>query len=42
LTDGRGGGLEHRNSASNMVDRWTFTDNYERYLSLTSHELFHA
>ncbi|WP_298403081.1 M61 family metallopeptidase [uncultured Chloroflexus sp.] len=42
LTDGRGGGLEHRNSATNMVDRWTFTDQYERYLSLTSHELFHA
>ncbi|ACL23255.1 peptidase M61 domain protein [Chloroflexus aggregans DSM 9485] len=42
LTDGRGGGLEHRNSATNMVDRWTFTNQYERYLSLTSHELFHA
>lgn len=42
LTDGRGGGLEHRNSATNMVDRWTFADQYERYLSLTSHELFHA
>ncbi|WP_322814361.1 M61 family metallopeptidase [Chloroflexus sp.] len=42
LTDGKGGGLEHRNSATNMVDRWTFGENYERYLSLTSHELFHA
>ncbi len=44
LTDGRGGGLEHRNSVSNMVDRWTFgtEQGYERYLSLTSHELFHA
>lgn len=42
LTDGKGGGLEHRNSATNMVDRWTFGEHYERYLSLTSHELFHA
>ncbi|NTW03047.1 MAG: M61 family metallopeptidase, partial [Oscillochloris sp.] len=44
LTDGRGGGLEHRNSVSNMVDRWIFQPerSYERYLSLTSHELFHV
>ncbi|WP_322823079.1 M61 family metallopeptidase [Chloroflexus sp.] len=42
LTDGKGGGLEHRNSATNMVDRWTFGEHYERYLGLTSHELFHA
>ncbi|NTV64437.1 MAG: M61 family metallopeptidase, partial [Oscillochloris sp.] len=44
LTDGRGGGLEHRNSVTNMVDRWTFQPerSYERYLSLTSHELFHV
>jgi predicted metalloprotease with PDZ domain len=44
LTDGRGGGLEHRNSVTNMVDRWTFQPAraYERYLSLTSHELFHV
>lgn len=44
LTDGRGGGLEHRNSVTNMLDRWTFQPerNYERYLSLTSHELFHV
>jgi predicted metalloprotease with PDZ domain len=44
LTDGRGGGLEHRNSVSNMLDRWTFRPerSYERYLSLTSHELFHV
>ncbi|MBX0329314.1 M61 family peptidase [Oscillochloris sp. ZM17-4] len=44
LTDGRGGGLEHRNSVTNMVDRWTFRPerSYERYLSLTSHELFHV
>ncbi|PDV99747.1 M61 family metallopeptidase [Candidatus Chloroploca asiatica] len=44
LTDGRGGGLEHRNSVSNQVDRWTFQPerSYERYLALTSHELFHV
>ncbi|MEI7768674.1 MAG: PDZ domain-containing protein [Chloroflexales bacterium] len=44
LTDGRGGGLEHRNSVTNMVDRWTFRParSYERYLSLISHELFHV
>ncbi|NNJ12016.1 M61 family metallopeptidase [Chloroflexales bacterium ZM16-3] len=44
LTDGRGGGLEHRNSVTNMVDRWIFRPerSYERYLSLTSHELFHV
>ncbi len=44
LTDGRGGGLEHRNSVTNMVDRWSFQPerSYERYLSLTSHELFHV
>lgn len=44
LTDGKGGGLEHRNSVTNQVDRWTFRPerSYERYLSLTSHELFHV
>ncbi|NCC37174.1 MAG: M61 family peptidase, partial [Chloroflexia bacterium] len=44
LTDGHGGGLEHRNSVSNQVDRWTFQPerSYERYLALTSHELFHV
>jgi predicted metalloprotease with PDZ domain len=44
LTDGKGGGLEHRNSVTNMLDRWTFRPErvYERYLSLTSHELFHV
>ncbi|NJN17911.1 MAG: M61 family metallopeptidase [Oscillochloris sp.] len=44
LTDGRGGGLEHRNSVTNAVDRWTFRPerSYERYLGLTSHELFHV
>jgi predicted metalloprotease with PDZ domain len=44
LTDGKGGGLEHRNSVTNQLDRWTFRPerSYERYLSLTSHELFHV
>ncbi len=44
LTDGRGGGLEHRNSVTNAVDRWAFgqESSYRRYLSLTSHELFHV
>ncbi|NTU78187.1 MAG: M61 family metallopeptidase, partial [Chloroflexales bacterium] len=44
LTDGKGGGLEHRNSVTNQIDRWSFRPerSYERYLSLTSHELFHV
>ena len=44
LTDGKGGGLEHRNSVTNQIDRWSFRTerSYERYLALTSHELFHA
>ncbi|HEU5090611.1 MAG TPA: PDZ domain-containing protein, partial [Roseiflexaceae bacterium] len=44
LTDGLYGGLEHRNSVSNMIDRWTFRPekSYERYLGLTSHEFFHV
>lgn len=44
LVDGRGGGLEHRNSVTNQVDRWTFQPerSYERFLALTSHELFHV
>lgn len=44
LTDGRGGGLEHRNSVTNQLDRWSFRPerSYERYLALTSHELFHV
>lgn len=43
LVDGRGGGLEHRNSVTNMVDRWTFQPqkSYERFLALQSHEFFH-
>jgi predicted metalloprotease with PDZ domain len=44
LNDGRGGGLEHRNSVAMVVDRWTFRPraSYERYLSLTAHEFFHV
>jgi predicted metalloprotease with PDZ domain len=40
----RYGGLEHRNSASNMVDRWSFQSRhaYERFLELQSHEFFHV
>lgn len=44
LADKRGGGLEHRNSVSMLVDRWTFQPQYayERYLALTAHEFFHV
>ena len=44
LVDGRGGGLEHRNSVTNQVDRWGFQPRraYERFIRLTSHELFHV
>lgn len=44
LADGRGGGLEHRNSVTMLVDRWTFQPrkSYERYLGLTAHEFFHV
>ncbi|PDV99641.1 peptidase M61 [Candidatus Viridilinea mediisalina] len=44
LTDGRGGGLEHRNSVTNQLDRWSFRPerSYERFLALTSHEFFHV
>lgn len=44
LVDGRGGGLEHRNSVTNQVDRWSFQPHraYERFIRLTSHELFHV
>ena len=44
LVDGRGGGLEHRNSVTNQVDRWSFQPRraYERFIRLTSHELFHV
>ncbi len=38
------GGLEHRNSTSLFVPRFIFRParNYERYLSLVSHEFFHT
>ncbi len=44
LTDGKNSGLEHRNSVTNQVDRWSFKPerSYERFLSLTSHEFFHV
>lgn len=43
LADGRGG-LEHRNSVTNLVDRWTFGTprGYESFLALQSHEFFHV
>lgn len=43
LANGRGG-LEHRNSVSMLVNRWTFQPRaaYERYLALTAHEFFHV
>ncbi|ABU59238.1 M61 family metallopeptidase [Roseiflexus castenholzii] len=44
LVDGEYGGLEHRNSVSNIVDRWGFRParSYERFLALTAHEFFHV
>jgi predicted metalloprotease with PDZ domain len=44
LSDGRGGGLEHRNSVSMIIDRWIFQPQsaYERYLGLTAHEFYHV
>ncbi len=38
------GGLEHRNSVTNIIDRWTFQPpkSYERFLGLTSHEFYHV
>jgi predicted metalloprotease with PDZ domain len=43
LASGRGG-LEHRNSAVFLVDRFGFRPraSYERYLELVSHEFFHV
>lgn len=43
--DGRGGGLEHRNSSSNAVVRWSFGDEEhyrEQVLALLAHEFFHV
>ena len=39
-----GGGLEHRNSTSLLLPRFTFKPDrsYERYLTLVSHEFFHV
>jgi predicted metalloprotease with PDZ domain len=43
LTNGGGGGLEHRNSTSLLADRWGFRGiPYETFLGLAAHELFHA
>lgn len=43
LTDRRDGGLEHRRSTSLVVERNSFRpqEEYERFLSLVSHEYFH-
>jgi predicted metalloprotease with PDZ domain len=43
LADGRGG-LEHRNSVSNLLNRWDFKParGYESFLGLQSHEFFHV
>ncbi len=40
----RYGGLEHRNSVTNIVHRWSFhpRKSYERFLELQAHELFHV
>lgn len=44
LTDGPGGGLEHRGSNVSTVDRWTFQPGkkYEDLLALEAHEFFHT
>jgi predicted metalloprotease with PDZ domain len=44
LADGLYGGLEHRNSVTNIFDRWGFRPekSYERFLGLTSHEFYHV
>ncbi len=44
LADGLYGGLEHRNSVTNLLDRWTFRPerSYERFLKLTAHEYYHV
>ena len=35
------GGLEHLNSTTLQVNRWTYTSNYTSFLSLVAHEYFH-
>ena len=44
LTERRGGGLEHRNSSTNAVSRWSFRKpaDYERSTALLAHEFFHT
>lgn len=43
LSSGGGGGLEHRNCTSLLADRWGFRGpQYESFLGLAAHELFHA
>ncbi|MGH2544522.1 MAG: M61 family metallopeptidase [Ardenticatenaceae bacterium] len=44
LGDRLGGGLEHRDSTTLGVDRWTFNprDSYEKFLRLALHEFFHT
>lgn len=44
LTHKAGGGLEHRNSNTSMVDRWTFQParRYEDFLGLEAHEFYHV
>ncbi len=43
LTPGGYGGLEHRESTVLLADRWGFRGKeYEGFLGLTAHELFHA
>ncbi|MBE3556208.1 MAG: M61 family metallopeptidase [Firmicutes bacterium] len=43
LSDRRGGGLEHRNSTSIIVERWQFGEenSYRQMLRLFTHEYFH-
>ncbi|MGF1635470.1 MAG: M61 family metallopeptidase [Cyclobacteriaceae bacterium] len=42
-TDKRGGGLEHLNSTTLQVDRWSYQPeySYHNFLSLAAHEYFH-
>ncbi len=44
LGDGLGGGLEHRDSTTLAVSRWTFQPpgEYEKFLRLALHEYFHT
>jgi predicted metalloprotease with PDZ domain len=44
LTEARRGGLEHRNSSTNAVSRWSFRkpQDCERTIDLLAHEFFHV